>query len=209
MREDGMWSDVGREDRLWSDTEWATDILKRSRRPLLSFFPSSLSFLTQQLVCPLSRIEASCYNPFLLSCLSRHHAPLLSFSRLGRRRVLLLSLSCPVLGRRRTPLLSLSCLGHRHAPLLSLSCLGRRCAPLLSLSCLRPPAACRPCPVRYLEPASLCRYTLLCQPNSPSGGRTSNRLRTPPNSPGTPKSCPANHPKLRPKLPISRSHPPY
>ena len=128
-----MWSDVGREDRLWSDTEWATDILKRSRRPLLSFFPSSLSFLTQQLVCPLSRIEASCYNPFLLSCLSRHHAPLLSFSRLGRRRVLLLSLSCPVLGRRRAPLLSLPRLGRRRAPLLSLPRLGRRRAPLLSL----------------------------------------------------------------------------
>jgi len=86
MREDGMWSDAGREDGLWSDFERATDILKRSCCPLLSFFPSSVSFLTQQLVCPLSRIEVSCHNPFLLS-------------RLGRRRAPLLSLSCPVLSR--------------------------------------------------------------------------------------------------------------
>jgi len=50
-REDGMWSDAEREDGMWSDAERATDILKWSRRPLLSFFPSSsLFFLTQQLV---------------------------------------------------------------------------------------------------------------------------------------------------------------
>jgi len=111
MREEGMWSDAEREDGMWRDAERATDILKRSCRPLLSFF----SFLMQQLVCPPSRIEASCHN-------------------------LPLSLSC--LGRRRTPLLSLSCLGRRRA--LSLS---------LSLSCPRTPAAHRPCPVRYQEPA--------------------------------------------------------
>ena len=39
-----MWSDAEWEDGMWSDAERATDILKRSRRPLLSFFlpfPSS------------------------------------------------------------------------------------------------------------------------------------------------------------------------
>ena len=36
-----MWSDAEREDGMWSDAEWVTDILKRSRRPLLSFFLSS------------------------------------------------------------------------------------------------------------------------------------------------------------------------
>jgi len=51
MWEEGMWSDAEREDGMWSDAERAMDILKRSRRPLLSFFSSSLSFLTQQLVC--------------------------------------------------------------------------------------------------------------------------------------------------------------
>ena len=50
MREEGVWSDTERQDGMWSDAERATDILKRSRRPPLSFFPSSLSFLTQQLV---------------------------------------------------------------------------------------------------------------------------------------------------------------
>jgi len=106
IREDGMWSDAGHEDGLWSDAERVTDILKRSCRPLLSFFPSSLSFLTQQLVSPLSRIEASCHNPFLLSCLGCHRALLLSLSRLGRRRAPLLSLSSPVLAaaaRRSCP----------------------------------------------------------------------------------------------------------
>jgi len=44
MREERMWSDAKWEDGMWSDAERATDILKRSRRPLLSFFlpfPSS------------------------------------------------------------------------------------------------------------------------------------------------------------------------
>jgi len=39
-----MWRDAEREDGMWSDAERATDIFKRSCRPLLSFFlpfPSS------------------------------------------------------------------------------------------------------------------------------------------------------------------------
>ena len=46
MQEEGMWSDAEREDGMWSDAERVMDILKRSRRPLLSLFSSSLSFLT-------------------------------------------------------------------------------------------------------------------------------------------------------------------
>ena len=45
MREEGMWSDAEREDGMWSDAEQVTDILKRSCRPLLSFFPSSCNNL--------------------------------------------------------------------------------------------------------------------------------------------------------------------
>jgi len=43
--EEGMWSDAEQEDGMWSDAERATDILKRSCRPLLSFFPSSCNNL--------------------------------------------------------------------------------------------------------------------------------------------------------------------
>jgi len=53
-----MWSDAGREDGLWSDAEWATDILKRSRRPLLSSFfsfPLSLPHATTCLYPPSNR----------------------------------------------------------------------------------------------------------------------------------------------------------
>jgi len=50
-QEEGMWSDAKWEDGMWSDAKRVTDIFKRSRHSLLSFFPSSsLSFLTQQLV---------------------------------------------------------------------------------------------------------------------------------------------------------------
>jgi len=58
----------------------------------LSFF-LPFSFLTQQLVCPLSRIEASCHNPFSLV-----------LSRPPPRAALVLS--DPVHGRRRAPFLS-------------------------------------------------------------------------------------------------------
>ena len=79
-----MWSDTEREDGMWSDAERVMDILKRSRRPLLSFFSSSLSFLMQQLVCPCSRIEASCPPTTLFSyprpAFGRCRAPFLSVS---------------------------------------------------------------------------------------------------------------------------------
>jgi len=62
----------------------------------LSFF-LPFSFLTQQLVCPLSRIEASCHNPFslVLSRLPPHAALVLSDPVLGRRHAPFLS--CPIL----------------------------------------------------------------------------------------------------------------
>jgi len=44
-REDVMWSDAGQEDGMWSDAEWMMDILKWSRYPLTSFFPSSCNNL--------------------------------------------------------------------------------------------------------------------------------------------------------------------
>jgi len=53
MREEGMWSEAEREDGMWSDAERATDILKRSRRPLLSLFLSSF-FLPHATTCSLN-----------------------------------------------------------------------------------------------------------------------------------------------------------
>jgi hypothetical protein len=111
MRGEGMWSDAGREDGLWSDAGWATDILKRSRRPLLLLsFLFPFSFLTQQLVCTRPRIEASRYNPSPLVLVPPRPPPraalvcVLSSAAAARRSCL-----CPVLGRRRAPPLSVSC----------------------------------------------------------------------------------------------------
>ena len=76
---------------------------------LLSFllpFP----FLTQQLVCTHPRIEASRYNPSPL---------VLVLPRPPSRAALVCVLSSAAAARR---LLSLSCLGRRRVPLLSVSC---------------------------------------------------------------------------------------
>jgi len=81
----------------------------------LSFF-LPFSFLTQQLVCPLSRIEASCHNPFSLVQ-----------SRPPPRAALVLS--DPVLGRHSAPFLS--------CPILSSAAAARRSCPVRS--CPRPP----------------------------------------------------------------------
>jgi len=94
----------------------------------LSFF-LSFSFLTQQLVCPLSRIEASCHNPFSL-VLSRpppRAALVLVLSRPPTRAALVLS--NPALGHHRVPFLS--CL------ILSSAATARRSCPVRS--CPRPP----------------------------------------------------------------------
>jgi len=123
---------------MWSDAERVMDILKRSRRPLLSFFSSSLSFLTQQLVCPCSRIEASCPPTTLFSCprpaFGRRHAPFLSVSssclRPPPRAIPVCVLVLPSAATARR-----SCLCPRPA-------FGRRRAPTLSLT--RCPKLCRP-----------------------------------------------------------------
>jgi len=86
----------------------------------LSFF-LPFSFLMQQLVCPLSRIEASCHNPFSL-VLSRpppRAALVLVVSRPPPRAALVLS--DPVLGRHRAPFLS--------CPILSSAAAARRPRP--------------------------------------------------------------------------------
>jgi len=97
----------------------------------LSFF-LPFSFLTQQLCCPLSRIEASCHNPFSL-VLSRpppRTALVLVLSRPPPRAALVLS--DPVLGRRRAPFLS--CL------ILSSAAATRRSCPVRSCPRLPPRA---------------------------------------------------------------------
>lgn len=96
MWEEGMWSDAGREDGLWSDAGWATDILKRSRRPLLSSFFSFPLFLPHATTClyPPSNRSIS-LQPFS-SC------PCPASAAAARRSCL-----CPVLGRRRAPTLVL------------------------------------------------------------------------------------------------------
>ena len=147
MQEEGMWSDAEREDGMWSDAERVMDILKRSRRPLLSFFSSSLSFLTQQLVCPCSRIEASCPPTTLFSCpcpaFGRHRAPFLS-----------VSWSCLWPPPRAVPVCVLvlpSAAAARRSCLCPRPAFGHCRAPTLSLT--RYPKLCQP-----------SHYTLLCQP---------------------------------------------
>jgi len=130
-----MWSDAGREDGLWSDAEWATDILKRSRRPLLSsFFSFPFPFLTQQLVCTHPRIEASRYNPSPL---------VLVLPRAPPRAALVCVLPRPLPRAALVCVLSSAATARQ---LLSLSCLGRRRVPLLSASCPRLPPRADSCP---------------------------------------------------------------
>ena len=115
-------------------------------------FVLPFSFLTQQLVCPLSRIEASCHNSFSL-VLSRpppRAALVLSDPVLGRRRAPFLS--CPILSltaaaRRSCPVRSCPRPPPRAVPVLSDPVLGRRRAPILSCPILSSAAAaCRPHP---------------------------------------------------------------
>ena len=86
------------------------------------------SFLTQQLVCPLSRIEASCHNPFSLVLFRPPPcaALVLVLTRPPPRAALVLS--DPVLGRHRAPYLS--------CPKLSSAAAARRSCPVRS--CPRP-----------------------------------------------------------------------
>ena len=133
MREEGMWSDAEQEDGMWSDAERATDILKRSRHPLLSFFLSSFflphattllspfsnrSILPQPLFsCPVSAAATrrSCPCPFSAAA-ARRPCPVRSCPRPPPRTVPVLS--DPVLGHRRAPFLS--------CPILSSAAAARR-----------------------------------------------------------------------------------
>jgi len=114
MREEGMWSDAEREDGMWSDAERATDIFKRSRRPLLLSFFLFLPHAT------------TCLSPFS----NRSILPQLLFLVLSRpppRAALVLS--DPVLGHRRAPLLSCPVFSRRRAPTSSLSHYPKPCRP--------------------------------------------------------------------------------
>ena len=119
-----MWSDAEREDGMWSDAERATDILKRSCRPLLSFFLSSFflphpttclspfsnrSILPQPLFsCPVSAAAArrSCPCP-VSATTARRPCPVRSCPRPPPRAIPVLSdpvRSCPVRSCPRPPL---------------------------------------------------------------------------------------------------------
>jgi len=108
-----MWSDAGREDGLWSDAEWATDILKRSHRPLLSSFfsfplslphattclypPSNRSILLQPFSsCPCPASAAATCRSCLCSVLGHCRAPTLVLD----------PVPVPVLFPRREPYLT-------------------------------------------------------------------------------------------------------
>jgi len=131
-----MWSDAEWEDGMWSDAKRATDILNRSRRPLLSFFLSPFflphattclspfsnrSILPQPLFsCPVSAAAAhrSCPCPISAAAACRP-CPVRSCPRPPPRAVPVLS--DPVLGRRRAPFLS--------CPILSSAAAARRPRP--------------------------------------------------------------------------------
>jgi len=104
-----MWSDAGREDGLWSDAEWATDILKRSHRPLLSSFfsfPLSLPHATTCLYPPSNRsisLQPFSSCPCPASATATRRSCLCPASAAAARH----SCLCPVLGHRRTPTLVL------------------------------------------------------------------------------------------------------
>jgi len=168
---------------MWSEAVRATDILKRSRHPLLSFFlpfPFSRNNLFPCL--PASRILVLPHNPLALS-----YPPRAPFARRCPCLVRPLpSLSCPP---RCTPLTRCRpCLVHPAAycppatvPVLSAPqraacrchlCLAPpplRAARLLpTLSCTprcTPSARCCPCPVHCQEPTRPCHVTLCCVTN--------------------------------------------
>jgi len=114
MREEGMWSDAEREDGMWSDAERAMDILKWSRRPLLSFFLSffflphattclspfsNRSILPQPVFsCPVSAATGCCPCPCPVSAAATPFlsCPILSSAAAARR-------SCPVRSCPRPP----------------------------------------------------------------------------------------------------------
>ena len=195
---------------MWSDAVRATDILLRSRRPLLSFLLPFSSSRNNLFPClPARRILVLPHNPLSRSAPFAHCTPSLSCPRPACCAP---SLSCP---RPACCAPSLSC--PRPA----------RCAPV-SLYCPRcaPPARRRPCPVlvvRHPLAAALVQSATGSPPDpaplhfvasaklsqwrkNPRSLQEPRTAQEPPKSPRTPKLCPANHPKPRPNPPISRSH---
>jgi len=151
MREDGMWSDAVGEG-MWSDAVRVTDILKRSRRPLLSFFPPFPSSRNNLFPClPARRILVLPHNPLALS-----YPPYAPFARRCPCLVCPLpSLSCPP--RRALPARCRPCLvrpAARRLPATVLVLSAQQCAARRCHRCLAPPprcvppARCRPCLVR-------------------------------------------------------------
>jgi len=150
---------------MWSDAERATDILKRSRRPLLSFFLSSF-FLPHATTCLSPFSNRSILPQPLFSC---------PVSAAAARR----SCSCPVsaaAARRPCPVRSCSQPPPRAVPVLSDPVHGRHRAPFLSCPILSSAAAARqprPCPATQspVGPA----VTLCCVNHSSGSKRPSER----------------------------------
>jgi len=123
---------------MWSDAEPATDILKRSRRPLLSFF-LSFFFLPHATTCLSPFSNRSILPQPLFSCpvsaaAVRRSCPCPDSAAAARR-------PCPVRSCPRPPPCAV--------PVLSDTVLGRRRAPFLSCQILFSAAAARrprPCP---------------------------------------------------------------
>ena len=141
---------------MWSDAVRVTDICKRSRCPLLSFFLPFPSSCNNLFPCFPNKRRTThfSHNPLVPSCRCTpptHHRP-----HPAAVRCLLAAVPVLPLRAARSPL-------------------------SLSLSCLLPGAH-----------LTLRHYTLLHEPNSPSGGRTpkvSNNpepLKNPPKSPRNP-----------------------
>jgi len=131
MWEEGMWSDAEREDGMWSDAERAMDILKWSRRPLLSFF-LSFFFLPHATTCLSPFSNRSILPQPIFSCpvsaaTGCRPCPCPVSAAAARR-------SCPVRSCPRpppcaVPVLSDPVLGHRRAPTSSLSRYPKPCRP--------------------------------------------------------------------------------
>jgi len=150
---------------MWSDAERATDILKRSRRPLLSFFLSPF-FLPHATTCLSPFSNRSILPQPLFSC---------PVSATAARR----SCPCPVsaaAARRPCPVQSCPRPPPRAVPVLSDPVLGRRRAPFLSCPIVSSAAATRqprPCPATQspVGPA----VTLCCVNHSSGSKRPSER----------------------------------
>jgi len=164
-----------REEGMWSDAERATDILKRSRRPLLSFFLSSF-FLPHATTCLPPFSNRSILPQLLFSCPVSAAAVCRScpsrVSAAAARRPCPVR-SCPRPPPCTVPVLSDLVLDRHRAPFLSCPILSSAAAARCSCpvrSCPRPPPRAVPVlsdPVlgRCCTPtSSLSHYPKLCRP---------------------------------------------